>query len=65
MKFNGCSGSGSIAEWHITQGAAERHPGDTERVFSGSDVMWPMAHDLLEHFSKACGHQVVQDRVDC
>jgi len=24
-----------------------------------------MAHDLLEHFSKARGHQVVQDWVDC
>lgn len=27
--------------------------------------MWPMAHDLLEHLSKARGHEVVQDRVDC
>lgn len=61
----GFNNSGSVAKRHITQGAAERHPGDTERVFSGSDVMWPMAHDLLEHFSKACWHEVVQDWVDC
>lgn len=27
--------------------------------------MWPMAHDLLEHFSEARGHEVVQDWVDC
>lgn len=65
MMVDGCCDSGSIAERHITQGAAKRHPGDTERVFSGSDVMWPMAHDFLEHFSKAGGHEVVQDWVDC
>lgn len=62
LDFNNSS---SVAKRHITQGAAECHPGDTERVFSGSDVMWPMAHNLFEHFSKACWHEVVQDWVDC
>lgn len=61
----GFSDSGSIAKRSVTQCAAKGHPGDTERVFSSSDVMWPMAHDFLEHFSKACGHEVVQDWVDC
>lgn len=28
-------------------------------------MMRPMAHDLFEHFSKAGGHEVVKDRVDC
>ena len=26
--------------------------------------MGPMTHDLFEHFSKTCGHEVVQDRVN-
>lgn len=59
------SDGSSIAERCITYDAAQGHPGDTERVFPGSDVMRPMAHDLLEHFSKACRHEVIQDWVDC
>lgn len=27
--------------------------------------MLPVAHDLLEHFSEACRHEVVEDWVDC
>lgn len=61
----GFNNSSPIAERRIAQSAAERHPCDTERVLPWSNVMWPMAHDLLEHFSKARGHEVVQDWVDC
>lgn len=59
------SDSGSVAEGCVTQRAAERHPGHTQRVFSWIDMMWPMAHYFFEHFSKACGHEVVKNRVDC
>lgn len=63
--YLGFNDSRSIAEWRVTQGAAEGHSGDAQRVFPGSVVMWPMTHDLLEHFSEARGHQVVEDWVDC
>lgn len=56
--------SGSVAERDVTQGAAKRHSGHTERVLSRGGVVRPMAHHFLEHFSEARGHEVVQDGVD-
>lgn len=59
--FDNCC---AIAGRCIAEGAAECHPGHTERLLPGDGVTRTMTHDLLEHFPKAGGHEVVQDGVD-